>query len=41
LPDGIFSNQGSKVGQILEGLAMKDVGIFMAIWSILRPSGVF
>jgi hypothetical protein len=28
LPDGLFSNQKSKFGQILEGLALKDVGIF-------------
>jgi hypothetical protein len=41
LPDGIFSNQKSKLGKILEGLAMKVVGIFychfvyfMAIWYI-------
>jgi hypothetical protein len=33
LPDGIFSNQKSKFGQILEGLAMEDVGIFMATLS--------
>jgi hypothetical protein len=28
LPDGLFSNQKSKFGYILEGLALKDVGIF-------------
>jgi hypothetical protein len=28
LPDGLFSNQKSKSGYILEGLAMEDVGIF-------------
>jgi hypothetical protein len=28
LPDGIFSDQKSQFGQILDGLAMKDVGIF-------------
>jgi hypothetical protein len=28
LPDDIFSNQKSKFGYILEGLAMADVGIF-------------
>jgi hypothetical protein len=28
LPDGIFSNQKSKFGLILKGLAMEDVGIF-------------
>jgi hypothetical protein len=24
-----------------EGLAIEDVGLFLAIWSILRPSGIF
>jgi hypothetical protein len=28
LPDGLFSNQKSKFGKILEGLAMEDVVIF-------------
>jgi hypothetical protein len=28
LPDGVFSNQKSKVRYILEGLAMEDVGKF-------------
>jgi hypothetical protein len=28
LPDGLFSNQKSNFGEILEGLAMEDVGIF-------------
>jgi hypothetical protein len=28
LPDAFFSNQKSKFGLILEGLAMEDVGIF-------------
>jgi hypothetical protein len=28
LPDGLFSNQKSKFGKFLEGLAMEDVGIF-------------
>jgi hypothetical protein len=48
LPDGIFSNQKSRFGQILEGLAMEDVGVFyvhlvyfMAIWYILWPFGIF
>jgi hypothetical protein len=41
LPDGKFSNQKSQFGSILEGLAMQDVVIFMAIWSILRPLGTF
>jgi hypothetical protein len=34
LPDGIFSNQKSQFVQILEGLAIVDVGSFMAILSI-------
>jgi hypothetical protein len=41
LPDGIFSNKKSKFGEILEGLAVEDVGIFRAIFSILRASGIF
>jgi hypothetical protein len=28
LPDGIFSDKKYQFGQILEGLAMEDVGIF-------------
>jgi hypothetical protein len=28
LPDGIFSKRKSQFGEILEGLAMEDVGIF-------------
>jgi hypothetical protein len=47
LPDGIFSNQKSRFGQILEGLEMyKNAGIFngyleyiMAIWYIPGPFG--
>jgi hypothetical protein len=45
LPDGLFSDQNSKFLQILEGLAMEDVGIFygdsvyfMAIWNNLRET---
>jgi hypothetical protein len=30
LPDGIFSNQKSQFGQILEGLAIKVLVYFMA-----------
>jgi hypothetical protein len=37
LPDGMFSNQKSHIGKILEGLAIEDVGIFMTIWNILWP----
>jgi hypothetical protein len=28
LPDGLFSNQKSQFGQILEGLAKENLGIF-------------
>jgi hypothetical protein len=28
LPDGLFSNQKSQFGQILEGLGMENLGIF-------------
>jgi hypothetical protein len=42
LPDGLFSNQKSKFGYILEALAMEDVGVFYGrlinfpgIWHIL------
>jgi hypothetical protein len=42
LPDGIFSNQKSQFGSILEGLGMVKVGIFfgslefiMDIWYML------
>jgi hypothetical protein len=48
LPDGIFSNQKSKFGQISEGLVMEDVGMFSvhlvyfsAICHILWPFGIF
>jgi hypothetical protein len=46
LPDGIFSDQKSKLGFILEGVEMENVGIFsghleyiMAIWYIIWPLG--
>jgi hypothetical protein len=29
LPDGLFSNQKSKFGLLLEGLAMEDVGTYI------------
>jgi hypothetical protein len=48
LPDGIFSNQKSKFGSILEGIAMEAVGIFhghvvyfKAVWYICWPFGIF
>jgi hypothetical protein len=48
LPDGIFSNQKSKVGAFFVGLAIKDVGIFYvkfvyftAIWFIRWVFGKF
>jgi hypothetical protein len=39
LPDGLFSNQQSQFGYILEGFGMKNVVIFMTTWNILRPLG--
>jgi hypothetical protein len=46
LPDGIFSDQKSQFGQILEGLRIENVGIcyghwayFTAIWCILWQFG--
>jgi hypothetical protein len=41
LPDGLFSNQKSQYGYILEGRGMETVGSFMTIWNILRPFGKF
>jgi hypothetical protein len=48
LPDGLFSNQKSQFGKILEVRAMEDVGTFYdhfiyfeTIWNILRPFGIF
>jgi hypothetical protein len=48
LPDCIFSNQKSPFGQILEGLAKEDVGIFFGhlvyfidIWYLLWTFGIF
>jgi hypothetical protein len=37
LPDGLFSNQKSQFGQILEGLKMEKAGIFL--WSFGRFYG--
>jgi hypothetical protein len=36
----VFSYQKFKFGSILEVLALKDVGICMAILSIVRPDGI-
>jgi hypothetical protein len=48
LPDGTFSNQTSKFGKILQGLAMDEVGIFYGpffyftvIWYVLLPLVIF
>jgi hypothetical protein len=45
LPDGLFSNQKSLFGKILEGLRLENVDVFYAhfieIWDIIRPSGIF
>jgi hypothetical protein len=37
LPDGLFSNQKSQFGYILEGLAMEDVGIFYVHLAYFMP----
>jgi hypothetical protein len=39
LPDGLFSNQKSKFGYILEGLGMAYVLYFMIIWNSLCQFG--
>jgi hypothetical protein len=36
-----FQTKKSKFGYILDGLGMGNVGIFMTIWNILRPFGIF
>jgi hypothetical protein len=48
LPDGLFSNQKSQFGKILEDLARENLGIFYdhlvyftAIGNILWPFGIF
>jgi hypothetical protein len=48
LPDGILIYQKSRFGYFLEGLGIKNVSIlycclliFMAIWNILLPFGLF
>jgi hypothetical protein len=48
LPDGIFSKQESKIGYILEGLGIDNVGIFCGrseylktIWYVSLPFGIF
>jgi hypothetical protein len=40
LPDGIFSSQNSTLGKFWKVLLMEDVGIFIAILSILRPNRI-
>jgi hypothetical protein len=41
LPDGIFSNQKSQFGSILEDLAKEDVDTFYCHLVYLRPFGIF
>jgi hypothetical protein len=41
LPDGIFSNQISQLGSILEGLVMEDVGISNGYLVFLRLLDIF
>jgi hypothetical protein len=33
LPDGLFSNQKSQLGEISQGLVMESVSIFYDIWN--------
>jgi hypothetical protein len=40
LPDGLFSNQKSQFGQILEDLDWQMFKYFMAIWNILWRFGI-
>jgi hypothetical protein len=47
MPDGIFSNQKSKFGYFLEGLAAEDVCTFYGhlvffadFWSVLQTFGI-
>jgi hypothetical protein len=47
LPDGLFSNQKSRFGQVLDGLRLENVDIFYghlehftAIWYNLQPFGI-
>jgi hypothetical protein len=39
LPDGLFSNQKSQFGLILEGLAMENLGIFYDHLDYFRAIG--
>jgi hypothetical protein len=48
LPDGLFSNQKSRLGKNLEGLGIENVvtfydhlEYFTAIWHNLQPFGMF
>jgi hypothetical protein len=36
-----FQTKNPYLDKIWEGLTMEDVGPFLAIWSILRPFGLF
>jgi hypothetical protein len=38
LPDGLFSNQKSQFGQILEGLRLENADIFYCQWECLKDS---
>jgi hypothetical protein len=41
LPDGIFSNQNSQFGEILEGLEKEDIGTLIAILYFNSQMGYF
>jgi hypothetical protein len=36
-----FQTKNPTLGKFFVGLAMEDVGIFMAVWYTLRPFGIF
>jgi hypothetical protein len=41
LPDGLFSNQKSQFGKILEGLGMENAGVLYGHLLYLRSFGIF
>jgi hypothetical protein len=41
LPDGLFPNQKSPFGHILEASESKVLVNFAALWNVLQPLGMF
>jgi hypothetical protein len=41
LPDGLFTNQKSQFGENFQGLRLKNVDIFKAIWNVSPIYGIF